>query len=56
MIAWTLEQEGVTFALCGARNPGQALDNARAGTIRLDQDDLSTIDAAIAAKLANMDR
>ncbi|MCY1316564.1 Aldo-keto reductase YhdN [compost metagenome] len=56
VIAWTLEQEGVTFALCGARNPGQALDNARAGTIRLDQDDLSTIDAAIAAKLANMDR
>lgn len=56
VIAWTLEQEGVTFALCGARNPGQALDNARAGTIRLDGDDLSTIDAAIAAKLANMDR
>lgn len=56
VIAWTLAQEGVTFALCGARNPGQALDNARAGTIRLDGDDLSTIDAAIAAKLANMDR
>ncbi|HEV7319714.1 MAG TPA: aldo/keto reductase [Ensifer sp.] len=56
VIAWTLAQEGVTFALCGARNPAQALDNARAGTIRLDQDDLSTIDAAVAAKLANMDR
>ncbi len=56
VIAWTLEQKGVTFALCGARNPGQALDNARAGTIRLDGDDLSTIDAANAAKLANMDR
>lgn len=40
VIAWTLAQEGVTFALCGARNPGQALDNARAGTIRLDEEDL----------------
>ncbi|QRY65198.1 aldo/keto reductase (plasmid) [Ensifer sp. PDNC004] len=55
VIAWTLAQEGVTFALCGARNPAQALDNARAGTIRLDQDDLKGIDAAIAATLVNMD-
>ncbi|WP_421580136.1 aldo/keto reductase [Shinella sp. M31] len=55
VIAWTLAQPGVTFALCGARNPAQALDNARAGTLRLDTDDLAAIDAAIAAKLANMD-
>jgi aryl-alcohol dehydrogenase-like predicted oxidoreductase len=55
VIAWTLAQEGVTFALCGARNPAQALDNARAGTIRLDHDDLTGIDAAIAATLVNMD-
>ncbi|OCP00014.1 MULTISPECIES: aldo/keto reductase [unclassified Ensifer] len=55
VIAWTLRQEGVTFALCGARNPAQALDNARAGTIRLDDDDLKGIDAAVAAKLVNMD-
>ncbi|MCA1366921.1 aldo/keto reductase [Bradyrhizobium sp. BRP14] len=55
VIAWTLAQPGITFALCGARNPAQALDNARAGTIRLSEDDLTTIDAAIAAKLANMD-
>lgn len=55
VIAWTLAQEGMTFALCGARNPAQALDNARAGTIRLDQDDLAGINAAIAAKLVNMD-
>ena len=46
----------MTFALCGARNPEQALDNAQAGTIRLDADDLSAIDAAISAKLADMDR
>lgn len=55
VIAWTLAQPGVTFALCGARNPAQALDNARAGTLRLDKDDLAAIDAGIAAKLANMD-
>ncbi|MGE6781933.1 aldo/keto reductase [Ensifer adhaerens] len=55
VIAWTLAQEGVTFALCGARNPAQALDNARAGTIRLDHEDLAAIDAAIAATLVNMD-
>lgn len=55
VIAWTLAQPGVTFALCGARNPAQALDNARAGTLRLDTDDLAAIDAGIAAKLAHMD-
>jgi len=54
VIAWTLAQQGVTFALCGARNPAQALDNARAGTIRFDPDDAG-IDAAIAATLVNMD-
>ncbi|AHK46131.1 putative aldo-keto reductase protein [Ensifer adhaerens OV14] len=56
VIAWTLAQPGVTFALCGARNPAQALDNARAGTIRLDGQDLAAIDEAIAAKLAHMDK
>jgi aryl-alcohol dehydrogenase-like predicted oxidoreductase len=56
VIAWTLAQPGITFALCGARNPAQALDNARAGTIRLDAADLAAIDSAIAAKLTDMDR
>ena len=55
VIAWTLAQPGVTFALCGARNPEQALDNARAGTLRLSTEDLGAIDAALAAKLTNMD-
>ena len=36
VIAWTLRQPGITFALCGARNPAQAMENARAGAIRLD--------------------
>ncbi|MFA1673966.1 aldo/keto reductase [Rhizobium mongolense] len=55
VIAWTLAQPGVTFALCGARNPAQSLDNARAGTLRLSPEDLAAIDAALSAKLANMD-
>ena len=56
VIAWTLAQPSVTFALCGARNPAQAIDNARAGTIRLDAADLAAIDTAIAVKLTDMDR
>ncbi|AFL54161.1 methylglyoxal reductase [Sinorhizobium fredii] len=55
VIAWTLNQTGVTFALCGARNPAQALDNARAGTLRLSDEDLAAIETAVSVKLANMD-
>ncbi|MBL0372177.1 aldo/keto reductase [Rhizobium sp. KVB221] len=55
VIAWTLGQPGVTFALCGARNPAQARDNARAGTIRLSSEEISTIDAAIASWLSVID-
>jgi methylglyoxal reductase len=55
VIAWTLAQPGVTFALCGARNQAQAKDNARAGTIGLSREETSTIDTAIASWLAVMD-
>ncbi|MBB4574828.1 aldo/keto reductase [Rhizobium lentis] len=55
VIAWTLAQPGITFALCGARNPAHALDNARAGTLRLSTADLAAIDTAISAQLATMD-
>ncbi|WP_273786734.1 aldo/keto reductase [Brucella intermedia] len=55
VIAWTLAQPGVTFALCGARNPAQAFDNAQAGRLRLSSDDLAAIDTAISAQLVNMD-
>ena len=55
VIAWTLARPGVTFALCGARNPAQAKDNARAGEIRLSPEDHSTIDRAITAWLSAMD-
>ena len=29
VIAWTLQQPGITFALCGARNPGKRLKMLR---------------------------
>ncbi|KQW86110.1 aldo/keto reductase [Devosia sp. Root413D1] len=51
VIAWTLQQPGITFALCGARNPAQAIDNARAGELVLGGDELAVIDRAAAAHL-----
>lgn len=56
VIAWTLQQPGITFALCGARNPAQALDNARAGTMALSQAELASIDGEIANHLLGLDR
>lgn len=56
VIAWTLQQPGITFGLCGARNPAQALDNARAGTLVLSADDLAVINAAIADHLVGLDQ
>jgi methylglyoxal reductase len=47
VIAWTLAQPGLTFALCGARNPDQARENAAAGRLRLTKPDLDAISQAI---------
>ncbi|RWK57769.1 MAG: aldo/keto reductase [Mesorhizobium sp.] len=55
VIAWTLAQPGITFALCGARNATQALDNARAGEILLSAAELGAIDAAAAGHLVAID-
>ncbi|RWP05294.1 aldo/keto reductase [Mesorhizobium sp.] len=55
VIAWTLAQPGITFALCGARNATQALDNARAGEILLSTAELGAIDAAVAGHLVAID-
>ena len=52
VIAWTLSQPGITFALCGARDPAQALDNAAAARLRLDAGDLARIEAARQTHLA----
>jgi methylglyoxal reductase len=43
VIAWTLAQPGLTFALCGARNPDQARENAHAGRLRLSRDEIDAI-------------
>jgi len=55
VIAWTIQQPGITFALCGARNPDQARENARAGCIRLSKDEIDTISEAATHHLTNLD-
>ena len=54
VIAWTVRRPGIDFSLCGARDPGQARENARAGTIRLEAADITEIDAAAARHLAGI--
>ena len=41
VIAWTIQQPGITFALCGARHPEQAEENAGAGHVTIAADDLA---------------
>lgn len=55
VIAWTLQQPGITFALCGARNPQQAKENAGAGRIRLSSDELNRISEASRRHLTDLD-
>jgi aryl-alcohol dehydrogenase-like predicted oxidoreductase len=55
IIAWTLQQPGITFSLCGARNPDQARENAAAGRINLSTSDFAHIDAAAAKYLTDLD-
>jgi aryl-alcohol dehydrogenase-like predicted oxidoreductase len=55
VIAWTLQQPGITFALCGARNADQAKENAGAARIRLSPDEIRTISEASAKHLSNLD-
>ena len=55
VIAWTMQQPGITFSLCGARNPDQARENARAGRIRLSPADIQTIGEAATRHLTDLD-
>jgi methylglyoxal reductase len=55
VIAWTVHRPGITYALCGARNPDQARENAGAGRIRLSTDDVGTIDDAVTTHLVALD-
>lgn len=55
VIAWTLQQPGITFSLCGARNPQQAKENAQAGRIRLSEDEIIKIGGAAQRTLTDLD-
>jgi methylglyoxal reductase len=55
VIAWTLQQPGITFALCGARNPDQARENACAARIRLSPDEVRSISEAGEKHLSDLD-
>lgn len=48
VIAWTLHQPGLTHALCGARTAEQAIENAKAGDVKLAAEDLAVMDQALA--------
>ena len=47
VIAWTLEQPGCSHALVGARNPDQAIANAKAGQVKLTEEELWMIRKAV---------
>lgn len=47
VIRWTLEHPGVTVALVGARNPEQAVQNARAADVRLSMNEIEFINQQI---------
>jgi methylglyoxal reductase len=51
VIAWTVEQRGITYALCGARNVEQAVENAKAGEVTITAKDLKTINELMAKHL-----
>jgi methylglyoxal reductase len=44
IIAWTFAQPGITCVLCGARDPAQAIENARAGDLQLSAEELSAVE------------
>ncbi|HVJ69001.1 MAG TPA: aldo/keto reductase, partial [Caulifigura sp.] len=49
VVAWTLAQPGCSHVLCGARNPEQAVGNARAGSLELGAEEVAVIDRAVVA-------
>lgn len=55
MIAWTTRKGGVSTALCGARTPAQAVQNAGAANLTLDPTALAAIDTAAALHLETLD-
>ncbi len=50
VVAWTIQQPGITCALCGAKRPDQILETAAALKITLTGDENRQIAAALAAR------
>ncbi len=50
VLNWTIQQPGITVALCGAKRPDQILDNAGGQTWQLTAAQLARIDAAITVR------
>ncbi len=50
VIRWTLQQPGITSALCGAKRPEQIRENAGGSGWQLDERQLAEIDAALAER------
>jgi aryl-alcohol dehydrogenase-like predicted oxidoreductase len=49
VIGWTLARPGITYALCGARTPRHAEENAVAGEVPLPADVVAAVDAVFDA-------
>ncbi|MBI2826391.1 MAG: aldo/keto reductase [Planctomycetia bacterium] len=49
-INWTIHQPGITAALCGAKRPAQARENAGGAGWRLSNEQLAEVDRALAAR------
>ena len=54
-IAWTVSQPGMTHALVGARTPEQARDNAGAGSVKLDAEDLKLMNDLVRSDATELD-
>lgn len=55
VIAWTVAQSGLTHALVGARTAEQARDNAGAGRITLDSEDLALMNGLVRSGATALD-
>ena len=49
VIAWTFSQPGITCVLCGARDAAQATENASAGAVVLQPEEINAIQEAVHA-------
>lgn len=56
VIAWTIQQPGITFSLCGARNVQQAVENAKAGSLKLNVEELALISKAVNMHLETLSK